>query len=349
MEWPRRFAEKVAGFARELKLRERFVKILPQDLASTLPTTPDPVEIAQWLGKAFQKQGADYYLKVISIVLCAYYLADLTALLAERFIPDPPPVRMAVSSSGPKYQDKKSINDYAVIFSRNLFNSRGIIPGEESGETNGAPSRSTLPITLIGTLIFEDSNRSIATLEDKSTSGGGVFPVRIDDEIPSKIKIISIESRRVVFKNLNNGHKEYVDLPAEQILAGNRITLGGPKGTTTSKAPGIENVGNNQFNISRAEVDKTLSDLNNVLTQARAVPHFEGGVPAGYKLFQIVPGSIYDKLGLKEGDQITGLNGQAMTDPGKAFEMLNELKTSSHLELGIKRDGKQSNFVYDIR
>jgi general secretion pathway protein C len=72
-------------------------------------------------------------------------------------------------------------------------------------------------------------------------------------------------------------------------------------------------------------------------------------VANGYKLFQIVPGSIYDKLGLQNGDIIQGLNGSPINDPGKAFEMLSELKTSSHLELQVKKDGKVQNKIYDIR
>jgi general secretion pathway protein C len=78
------------------------------------------------------------------------------------------------------------------------------------------------------------------------------------------------------------------------------------------------------------------------------MPNSENGLPAGYKLTQIIPGSLYDKLGLQDGDIITGLNGQTINDPGKAFEMLNELKTSNHLELQIKKDGKPMNYVYDI-
>ncbi|MBI2711865.1 MAG: PDZ domain-containing protein [Bdellovibrio sp.] len=74
----------------------------------------------------------------------------------------------------------------------------------------------------------------------------------------------------------------------------------------------------------------------------------ENGVPAGYKLFQIVPGSIYEKLGLVNGDVIAGVNGSPITDPGKAFEMISELKTSSHLELQVKRDGKPQTYTYDI-
>ena len=123
------------------------------------------------------------------------------------------------------------------------------------------------------------------------------------------------------------------------------MSVGGPKNT----GPSIEKVAPNQFNVQRSEVDKALQDLNKVLTEARAVPNFENGVANGYKLFQIVPGSIYDKLGLQNGDVITGLNGSAINDPGKAFEMLSELKTTNHLELQVKKDGKVQNNIYDIR
>ena len=87
-----------------------------------------------------------------------------------------------------------------------------------------------------------------------------------------------------------------------------------------------------------------------VLTEARAVPNFENGVPAGYKLFQIVPGSIFDALGLKNGDTISAINGQSINDPAKAFEMLNELKSGAkNFEITMKRDGRTSTNNYDIR
>ena len=96
------------------------------------------------------------------------------------------------------------------------------------------------------------------------------------------------------------------------------------------------------------EVDKTLLGPNNILTQARAVPNFENGVPSGFKLFQIVPGSLYDQLGLKNGDVVLGANGDPINDPMKAMNMLSQLKENNHLELQVKRDGKTQTNSYDI-
>ena len=345
-----RVYEKAAPYiiakTQNLKLRERLKNALPQDLAKTLPSTFEPLAVAEWMNQAFQRKGAGYYGRIVTIVLCTFFLADLTALLAERFIPQVPPAHLTRLN-----QNKKpaTLEDFNIIFARNLFNSQGKIFGEESpgGPQNldqgGPPQRTTLPFNLIGTLILRDELRSIATIEDKSASA--VYPVRVEDEIPSKAKIISIEANKVVFLNTTNNHREYVEL-VEDIPAGNpRVTVGVAK---KEGGPAIEKTAPNTFNVSRTEVDKTLADLNNVLTQARAVPNFENGVPNGYKLFQIVPGSIYEKLGLQNGDTITGLNGQPVNDPGKAFEMLSELKTAGHMELQVKRDGKSQGFAYDI-
>ncbi len=161
-----------------------------------------------------------------------------------------------------------------------------------------------------------------------------------------KAEILSIEPTKAVFRNLGNGRKEYVDMPEEG--TGTKISVG----SLSSRKPpaaGIEQTAPNQFNIARVELDKYLSNINDVLTQARAIPHFENGQPAGYKLIQIVKGSVYEKLGLKDGDVLCGVNGESINDPARAFEMMNQLKTASQLELCVKRDGRTNTMSYNFR
>lgn len=307
--------------------------------------------IIEWANKIFKKQNAGFYGTLLTIILAAYFTADLTAMLLGKFVPEPPLARMA-SPIGQAQAKTKTFEDYGIIFTRNLFNSQGLIPGDDAPAVPGVldlgspPIKSTLPFNLIGTLILKDEIRSIATIEDKSASI--VYPVRVSDEIPSKARILKIEPQKVIFLNVSSGRREFIELPEDAPSTVPRITIGSAR-STGAPSLGIEQSGNNQFNISKNEVDKSLADLNNILTQARAVPNFENGVANGYKLFQIVPGSIYDKLGLKNDDVITGLNGEAINDPGKAFELLSQLKTSSHLEMQVKRGGRASTFVYDIR
>lgn len=280
---------------------------------------------------------------LIAVIFLAWTAADLVAYFVEKWIPEPPVSRIRNGSM--VGTSTKQFSDYQVIVSRNLFSSLGRIPGDEvQGIPNqdNVPVKTSLPMTLIGTVILKNELRSVATIEDKGD--GQVYPVRVDDELPGKIKILSIEPYKVIFRNLTSGRKEYVDMPEEG--NGTRITVGS---LSSRKTGPIEMTAPNQFNIARVELDKYLSNINDVLTQARAVPHFENGQPAGYKLIQIVQGSVYEKLGLKNNDILCGVNGESINDPSRAFELMNQLKTASALELCVKRDGQTNTMSYNFR
>jgi general secretion pathway protein C len=328
-------------------IKNDFIKKWNKENLNAFIQNLDPQSVIEWASKTFQKRGASFYGTLATLTLSTYFTSDLAVLVVEEYIPEP--ISSGSRNSrfgGNTNKASRKINDLSRITTRNLFNSKGLIPGEDANESSGsitdlggAAVKSSLPLNLIGTLIMSDETRSIGTIEDKAAST--VYPVRVDDEIPGKIQVMKIEPRRVTFMNKASGRKEYIE------SADDSSSLTRPT-TIKSSGAGIEKVSATQFNISRSEVDRALSDINNILTQARAVPNFENGVAAGYKLFQIVPGSIYDKLGLQNGDVIFSANGQAITDPAKAFEMVSELKSSNHMELQIKKDGKLLNYNYDI-
>ena len=350
-DWKSRFTtltEKVrTGFTSLQNRRTSNGEEDSQALTATLKNI-DLHDIANWITKLVRTGGLNTAGTATAILLCSWFLSDISSVYLERFIPEPPPARLARTQLQSNF-DRSGGDPVQVIMSRNLFSSQGLVPGEETSggavDPGGAPVKTTLPFSLIGTLILSDEFRSIATIEDKGASQ--VYPVRIEDEIPGKAKIISIESRKVVFLNLSSSRREFVELPLDNVLGNSRITLGGA--AKVSGSPTVESVGNNQFNVARAAVDTALADLPKVLTQARAVPNIENGIANGYKLFQIVPGSIYQTIGLQNGDTLLALDGSPMNDPGKAFELLNQLKTASRMELTVKRNGKVQNFTYEIR
>ncbi len=342
-----RVGERLARFG----LREKLVRILPKSASRKLPQTFDPARLAQWAEQSLAKKELSKYGWGSVVVLSSFFLADLTSLLLGRFIPEPPPIRVARSSSV-NFRAARTLDAYQAIFSRNLFSSRGIIPGDElggdalanDGGLDGPATRTTLPIHLVGTIILKDELRSLATIEDKTAAQ--VYPVRVDDEVPGKFRVLMVGARRVEFINTSTGRKEYVELPEDTNISNPRITLGGPK---KGAVPGIEQTAPNQFNIAKSAIDAAMADMSKVLTQARAVPHNENGQMVGFKLFSIVPGSIYDQLGLKNGDLLCGVNGEPVNDPAKAMTLVTGIKDMSRLELCVKRDGRTQNYNYDIR
>ena len=144
-----------------------------------------------------------FYGNLVTTLLCAWFLADISALFAGKYIPEPPTARPP--RSGAFGLRPKTLEAYNPVFARNLFNSKGLIPGEDTstpGDPGGPPVKTTLPFTLVGTMVLRDELRSIATIEDKSAST--VYPVRVEDEIPGKAKILKIEPTRVIFVNTSS-------------------------------------------------------------------------------------------------------------------------------------------------
>lgn len=308
--------------------------------------TADPKELLEGAIQQFQKRGSSFYIKLLSVVACAFFLADIAAIMVEKLIPEPPVSSNRGSSLVAQTQRKNTLEDYRIIIKRNLFSSANKIPGQTTDTpTNNDPVKSNLPLNLIGTIVLQDELKSIATIEDRGASM--VYPLRIKDEIEAKIRVTGIQPKRVIFVNLSSGRLEYIELP-DDFVSNPRITLGGPKTRPSVGGAGIQQVAPNQYSVARTEIDKALSNLNAVLTQARAIPHFENGVLMGYRLVEIVPGSIYTKLGIQENDVITGFNGQGLMDPSEAFKALSDLKTASHIDISLKRNGKQTNYGYDI-
>lgn len=302
-----------------------------------------PQELADGLSQTIAKGNTATWLRLGAVGIASYFLADTTALITGSLIPEPPVVPPITLR--PKALPTDPMTIYSAIISRNIFNSKGIIPDDIfKADPNGPARRSNLPLNLIGTVVLLDERKSIAAIEDKSTNK--ILPVRLNETIEGKATIKKIEHLKVTFINNQSGVLEYIEIP-EEIL--NRVSAAKPSGV--SKGGPIERVGETHFNVQKAELDKALGNLNQILTQAKAIPNFENGVPNGYKIINIVPNSIYTKLGIKEGDVLMAVNGEPINDPGKAFQLMNELRSGAgQLEVTLKSpDGKVRTQSYEVQ
>lgn len=323
------------------KLKERFSRNTPPPLPGSQGRSASRGALFGKVEKSFKSKGLRFYVTFLTLLGSAYYLADLPPLLIEKFLPAP----AQKSSPGFRADDnapsQKTIAEYDAIVRRNLFSSKGLMPDDEIRPSGDGPaSRTSLPFNLVGTLTLRDELKSIATIEDKTDMN--VYPLRVNDEIPSKARILKVESSKVIFINLQTGIKEYVDLPEDPNVTTISVTAPSANYNIEKSAP-------NQFSLSRTDVDKAMGDLNSILTQARAVPNFKNGAPHGYKLFQIVPGSLFSKLGIQDEDVILGVDGEPITNPAQAFALLQEIKNKSRLELQLERGGQPTTYTYDIR
>jgi general secretion pathway protein C len=98
--------------------------------------------------------------------------------------------------------------------------------------------------------------------------------------------------------------------------------------------------------ISRSEIDAGLQDMGSLLRQAQVRPYFEGGVPEGFIISNIRPGSLYQKLGAVDGDIIQEVNGRKIRTADDVMGLLNTIKSGSNMSMTIKRRGSQETLNY---
>ena len=67
--------------------------------------------------------------------------------------------------------------------------------------------------------------------------------------------------------------------------------------------------------------------------------------------FRAYPGrnrAIFNKLGLKPGDLVTAINGQALDDPQHSQEVFNTIQTSDHVTVTLERGGQKQDISLNI-
>lgn len=111
----------------------------------------------------------------------------------------------------------------------------------------------------------------------------------------------------------------------------------------------VRKTGDNEYEVNKDYIDSTMGNLSQVATQARIVPSFKNGKSNGFKLFSIKPGSIYQKIGLQNGDVIQKINGYTIDSPDKALEIYSKLKTSRNVNIELLRRGRAMSKNYSIR
>jgi general secretion pathway protein C len=220
-------------------------------------------------------------------------------------------------------------------------------PETPAMDPNAPPVKSGLRVKLLGTLVAADSNWSFASVQDMTTQRSQTYMV---GDVIQGANVIDIERERVIV--LNGGRKEFIDgQPGDgaNIPVATPVAEPRPPVAANTNGSGIRAVSENEYEVPRTEIDRTLGNLNEVAMQARIVPAFKDGQAQGFKLFSIRPDSIYSKIGVQNGDVIKRINGFDMNSPEKALEVYSKLKEANHIVIELERNGSSVRKSYNIR
>lgn len=203
------------------------------------------------------------------------------------------------------------------------------------------PVRSSLHGTLVGTAIADPPRYSLCQITNPDVSETQVYS--IGDRYQGA-RIYQVEKERVLIDN--DGRNEYIDNNAA--APPNLGVTPMPQPGQPSAQDGVKQLSENQYTIAKAEINNALANLSDLATKARIVPSFKNGVANGFKLFSIVPDSLYSKIGVQNGDVIRKINGYEMNSPDKALEIYQKLRDATRIEIELERRGDTVRKSYSI-
>ncbi|MHB9096523.1 MAG: type II secretion system protein N [Syntrophales bacterium] len=221
---------------------------------------------------------------------------------------------------------------YRVIPERNLFGTTTKAITEK--QTAALPQQQdvALLIDLKGT-VAGGPKYGFAIVEDKGTRKQRL--VKTGDLIAGA-RVIRI--RRNAIDLLISGQERTL-----KIVETNQGAILPPPPAATAAAPAGTIV------VSRSEIDAGLQDMGTMLRQAQIRPYFNAGVPEGFLISNIRPGSLYQKMGAADGDIIQEVNGRPIRTADDVMGLLNTIKAGSSMSMTIKRRGRQETLNYQFR
>jgi general secretion pathway protein C len=294
---------------------------------------------------------------LVFILLVAWLVARTGNLFVESTIAPAPSAEPAARSP----QRVQETEKLASLEMERLSKLTGIkIPEPEPAVTeptaaapideNADPVKSGLRVKLLGTLVSGDKFWSFASVQDMVTQRSQTYMV---GDLIQNSQVTDIQRERVIV--LNNGRKEFIDgQPGDgsgptPSFTPPPVAEAKPASPNNGLGTGIRATSENEYEVPRGEIDRTLANLNEVAMQARIVPAFKDGQAQGFKLFSIRPDSIYSKIGVQNGDVIRRINGFDLNSPEKALEVYSKLKEAGRIEIEIERNGAPIRKTYNVR
>jgi len=224
------------------------------------------------------------------------------------------------------------------ILARNLFDPDAVAVVETVETEDGRPT--DLEIRLLATVVAVPAESSSALIvEDKR--GARARGYGVGYSLLGQGVVHAIEKKRVIIRR-TNGDIEYLDMSDEK---GKR-----DRGADKSEADGEVQRDGDNFTVERSLLDEAMENMDKLATQVRVVPHKGGGGEIdGYRLSAIRRGTLFDKLGIKNGDIVHSVNGQALTSTSEAMSAYQGLQNDSAFTFEITRRNKKKTLSYQIR
>ncbi|MEZ4279246.1 MAG: type II secretion system protein N [Myxococcota bacterium] len=234
---------------------------------------------------------------------------------------------------------ERPANDVAAapsaILERNLFGAQlageaqALVPEDE-------PLAATkLPLKLLGTAAANDERRSRAAIQDEKTQKHLVVAVGDELEGHARVSVRAIERTRVVLDNAGRP-EELVLREDDPSLAAVRKAPARRGARRTAARPAPDASLNQRLKTLNGPDGQGISQI---LSSARIVPQYSDGQMQGMRVDSIKADSLFQKVGLQNGDVITEVNGIVIDRVEATSAIFDEFATAEQIDIAALRGG----------
>jgi len=304
-----------------------------------------------------------WVVNLVLLFLVAYFLAGLVNFhFGKKFLTQPAQAEelnvASLPAGGFNYHP-----DPSKITERNVFGTIDMTLLQ--GATALEPMIAKVNATLNGIIYFCQGcelNRATIFLPDQNVRDA----YKVGDELPGGAKIEEIQAKKVIL-SLGGGGKqellleEIAGMPSKEESGYNPYAGMSPAQIDAALAERrkslglderIKKVSDTYYKIERSAINDALSDMNSLFTSARMIPNFveddSGRRTDGFRVLNVKPGAIFEKLGVRNGDVIKKINGTPMDNVEQAFQLLQQLKFEKRFEIEIFRGARPLVVSYEI-
>lgn len=222
----------------------------------------------------------------------------------------------------------------SVILERNLFGAQLAGEAQAPAPTDEPVAATKLPLKLLGTAAATDDRRSRAAIQDEKSQKHLVVGVGDPLEGHPRVSVRSIERTRVILDNAGRA-EELVLREGEAPQLARRPAP--RQGARRAVSPADRQASLNQRLQTLNGADG--QGISQLLSSARIVPHYADGAMQGMRVDSIKADSVFQKVGLQNGDVITEVNGIVIDRPEATSAVFDEFATAETIDIAALRGG----------
>jgi type II secretion system protein C len=297
------------------------------------------------------------------IATLAYFAARSVNEIIAQFVAAPPAVSAPLADKFRGDTGAHPRSFYDVIVKRDIFN---LVP--QQAPVSHVETAVDLHLKLLGTS-QATHKKPYAIIENQA---GEQSLYQLGEEVPDAGRLIKVEKNRVIIQH--GARQVALEIPetampasvpvAQQVhrppfwvgARGVAGRLGKSPAADTDKDSSddvpdvdVEDEGSNRYAVNRDDIKKALEHQQQLLSEIKATPYLQNGVPNGFTLSDIEPGSVFDDLGLQEGDRLTAVNGTPLRSVGQAYGLMSALQNQGSIDVTVIRDGVPVQLHYALR